>query len=62
MSIAMDLLRSEHTMRSDSQRPFTDKTYAITTTSELEFWFVVDPEGMLPVLATRQSLQCAATY
>ena len=51
---AMELLRAEHCSRADAQLPFgSDACYGIHTSSELEFWVVVDPEGMRAPLATR---------
>ena len=47
---AMELLRAEHCERRDSRSLFTSRAHGVTTTSELEFWFVVDPIGMHPRL------------
>ena len=33
----------EHCDSTDSMQPFTTANYAITTTSEIEWWFVFDP-------------------
>ena len=37
-------------MSADSQQAFTTSNYGITTTSEVEWWFVVDPEAGLKQL------------
>ena len=46
----LEAIRTEHCSRADSRTRFTTGNYGITTTSEVEFWFVYDPSA--PILAT----------
>ena len=43
----LEAMEQEHTNWVDSSLPFTDPTYQLTTTSRIEWWFVVAPaEGL----------------
>ena len=37
-------VEDEHCSKADSLTPFTTSNYSVTTTSQLEFWFVVNPQ------------------
>ena len=57
-AVAMDLLRHEHCERADSAALFTTGVRGITTSSEVEFWFVIDPLGTaLSRLAERREYE-----
>jgi len=43
----METMQEEHTIRHDSRVPFVSDHLLIETTSETEFWFVLDPVGGL---------------
>ena len=43
----METMQEEHTIRHDSRVPFESDSLLIETTSETEFWFVLDPVGGL---------------
>ena len=39
-----ETMESEHTASADSLDEFTTGNYGVTTTPQIEYWFVVDPE------------------
>ena len=46
-SRVLETMLQEHCEASDSSAPFTAPSYRITTTSKIEWWFVVDPAEAL---------------
>lgn len=53
----LETMLIEHCEAPDSALPFTDATYQLTTTSRIEWWFVVDPsDGIAKQLDVRTEL------
>ena len=53
----LETMLAEHCEASDAALPFVDATYLVTTTSRIEWWFVVDPaEGLSKQLDIKTEL------